>query len=306
METKNPVTIDNFEDGLKQSSPMPLLNVDRKRKSGYDYLEELSNKLIASIKDGTSPLLPNAEGFVDLKPAYNFANNKVQSGLTQVMLLEKMKELGSPSNGFITFDMLKKAQDAGVDCKLMKGSKGVVIPIFEKGKIKEVDVKNNWFNLSQIENADALVAFYKEKMTEQWKKDVAYINEKHPDSDYAEKKNPAEKNMAKENKNIIPLNDKTTEAFQYIAQVINAMNTGRKLFVTPEQAAAFKTKAIQELTAEYEPGKRDLLAIKNITDKASYMFSKSQENLKKFQEKNNEQKIEKKPRTREPSHELGM
>lgn len=306
METKNPVTIDNFEDGLKQSSPMPLLNVDRKRKTGYDYLEELSNKLIASIKDGTSPLLPNAEGFVDLKPAYNFANNKVQSGLTQVMLLEKMKELGSPSNGFITFDMLKKAQDAGVDCKLMKGSKGVVIPIFEKGKIKEVDVKNNWFNLSQIENADALVAFYKEKMTEQWKKDVAYINEKHPDSDYAEKKNPAEKNMAKENKNIIPLNDKTTEAFQYIAQVINAMNTGRKLFVTPEQAAAFKTKAIQELTAEYEPGKRDLLAIKNITDKASYMFSKSQENLKKYQEKNNEQKIEKKPRTREPSHELGM
>ena len=306
METKNPVTIDNFEDGLKQSSPMPLLNVDRKRKSGYDYLEELSNKLIASIKDGTSPLLPNAEGFVDLNPAYNFANNKVQSGLTQVMLLEKMKELGSPSNGFITFDMLKKAQDAGVDCKLMKGSKGVVIPIFEKGKIKEVDVKNNWFNLSQIENADALVAFYKEKMTEQWKKDVAYINEKHPDSDYAEKKNPAEKNMAKENKNIIPLNDKTTEAFQYIAQVINAMNTGRKLFVTPEQAAAFKTKAIQELTAEYEPGKRDLLAIKNITDKASYMFSKSQENLKKYQEKNNEQKIEKKPRTREPSHELGM
>ena len=115
METKNPVTIDNFEDGLKQSSPMPLLNVDRKRKTGYDYLEELSNKLIASIKDGTSPLLPNAEGFVDLKPAYNFANNKVQSGLTQVMLLEKMKELGSPSNGFITFDMLKKAQDAGVD-----------------------------------------------------------------------------------------------------------------------------------------------------------------------------------------------
>lgn len=306
METKNPVTIDNFEDGLKQSSPMPLLNVDRKRKTGYDYLEELSNKLIASIKDGTSPLLPNAEGFVDLNPAYNFANNKVQSGLTQVMLLEKMKELGSPSNGFITFDMLKKAQDAGVDCKLMKGSKGVVIPIFEKGKIKEVDVKNNWFNLSQIENADALVAFYKEKMTEQWKKDVAYINEKHPDSDYAEKKNPAEKNMAKENKNIIPLNDKTTEAFQYIAQVINAMNTGRKLFVTPEQAAAFKTKAIQELTAEYEPGKRDLLAIKNITDKASYMFSKSQENLKKYQEKNNEQKIEKKPRTREPSHELGM
>ena len=306
METKNPVTIDNFEDGLKQSSPMPLLNVDRKRKTGYDYLEELSNKLIASIKDGTSPLLPNAEGFVDLNPAYNFANNKVQSGLTQVMLLEKMKELGSPSNGFITFDMLKKAQDAGVDCKLMKGSKGVVIPIFEKGKIKEVDVKNNWFNLSQIENADALVAFYKEKMTEQWKKDVAYINEKHPDSDYAEKKNPAEKNMAKENKNIIPLNYKTTEAFQYIAQVINAMNTGRKLFVTPEQAAAFKTKAIQELTAEYEPGKRDLLAIKNITDKASYMFSKSQENLKKYQEKNNEQKIEKKPRTREPSHELGM
>lgn len=311
METKEPVSLENFEDGVKNASPMPLSGL-KKVKSSYDYFKELGDSLLSSLQNGTSPLLPNKDGFVDLQPAYNINTNQKAEGLTQIMLLTKAAELGSSSKGFVTFETIKKAQDAGVECKLAKGSHGITIPVVDSKNWGEIKFKNNWFNISQVENAEKLIAFCKQKMTEQYEKDVAYINEKHPNSDYAEKKNPAERVMEKPNEKVIPLNEKTAEPFQYLAQVLNAIQSGRKLFVTPEQAEAFKTATIAKLTAEIEPGKPDLLAIKKICDPAERLYLKSKENLQKFYEKKkeNEQKVEKtaakKPRTREPSYERGM
>ena len=307
METKEPVSVENFEDGVKTASPMPLSGL-KKTKSSYDYFKELGDKVLASLENGTSPLLPNKDGFVDLQPAYNINSNEKAEGLTQIMLLTKAAELGVPSNGFVTFETLQKAQKAGVECKLAKGSKGVVIPVVDPKNWGEIKFKNTWFNISQVENSENLIAYCKQKMTEQYQKDVAYINEKHPNSEYAAKKNPAERVMEKANEKVIPLNEKTAEPFQYIAQVLNAVQSGRKLFVTPEQAEAFKSAAVAKLSAEIEPGKPDLLAIKKICDPAERLYLKSKENLQKYYEKKKdvEQSASKKPRTREPSYERGM
>lgn len=307
METKEPVSVENFEDGVKTASPMPLSGL-KKTKSSYDYFKELGDKVLASLENGTSPLLPNKDGFVDLQPAYNINSNEKAEGLTQIMLLTKAAELGVPSKGFVTFETLQKAQKAGVECKLAKGSKGVVIPVVDSKNWGEIKFKNTWFNISQVENAENLIAYCKQKMTEQYQKDVAYINEKHPNSEYAAKKNPADRVMEKANEKVIPLNEKTAEPFQYIAQVLNAVQSGRKLFVTPEQAEAFKSAAVAKLSAEIEPGKPDLLAIKKICDPAERLYLKSKENLQKYYEKKKdvEQSAVKKPRTREPSYERGM
>lgn len=307
METKEPVSVENFEDGVKTASPMPLSGL-KKTKSSYDYFKELGDKVLASLENGTSPLLPNKDGFVDLQPAYNINSNEKAEGLTQIMLLTKAAELGVPSKGFVTFETLQKAQKAGVECKLAKGSKGVVIPVVDSKNWGEIKFKNTWFNISQVENAENLIAYCKQKMTEQYQKDVAYINEKHPNSEYAAKKNPADRVMEKANEKVIPLNEKTAEPFQYIAQVLNAVQSGRKLFVTPEQAEAFKSAAVAKLSAEIEPGKPDLLAIKKICDPAERLYLKSKENLQKYYEKKKdvEQSAAKKPRTREPSYERGM
>lgn len=307
METKEPVSVENFEDGVKTASPMPLSGL-KKTKSSYDYFKELGDKVLASLENGTSPLLPNKDGFVDLQPAYNINSNEKAEGLTQIMLLTKAAELGVPSNGFVTFETLQKAQKAGVECKLAKGSKGVVIPVVDPKNWGEIKFKNTWFNISQVENSENLIAYCKQKMTEQYQKDVAYINEKHPNSEYAAKKNPANRVMEKANEKVIPLNEKTAEPFQYIAQVLNAVQSGRKLFVTPEQAEAFKSAAVAKLSAEIEPGKPDLLAIKKICDPAERLYLKSKENLQKYYEKKKdvEQSAAKKPRTREPSYERGM
>ena len=311
METKEPVTLENFEEGVKIASPMPLGGMKRE-KSSYDYFKELGDRVLASLNDGTSPFLPNKDGFVDLQPAYNINNNEKAEGLTQIMLLTKAAELGASSNGFVTFETIKKAQDAGVECKLAKGSKGIVIPVVDSKNWGEIKFKNNWFNISQVENADKLIAFCKEKMTAQFQKDIAYINEKHPNSDYAAKKNPAERVMERVNEKVIPLNEKTTEPFQYFAQVLNAVQSGRKLYVTPEQAEAFKTATIAKLSAEITNEKGnitpDYLAIQKICAPAERLYLKSKDNLQKFYDKKKaaEQTAAKKPRTREPSYERGI
>ena len=316
MEPKKTVSLENFEDGVKTASPMPLVGL-KKVKSSYDYFKELGDRVLASLENGTSPFLPNKDGFVDLQPAYNINTNEKAEGLTQIMLLTKAAELGAASKGFVTFETLKKAQDAGVECKLAKGSgKGIVIPVVEPKNWGEIKFKNTWFNISQIENAENLIAFCKEKMTAQYQKDVAYIKENYPNSDYAEKKNPAERVMEKANEKIIPLNEETKEPFQYIAQVLNAVQAGRKLAVTPEQAEAFKAAMISKLTAEItnEKGNKtpDFLAIQKIVVPAERLYKNNQERLQKSYDKKNEkeQKAEhsaaKKPRTKEPSYERGM
>lgn len=304
MEQKT-VSVNVFEESLKNASPMPLYEKKSKEKSSYDYFQELGEILVKSLNDGTSPLLPNKDGFVDLQPAYNAKNNTKSEGLTQIMLLTKKAELNAPTAAFVTFETLKKAQEAGIECKIAKGSKGVVVPVIDLKDWNTIKFKNTWFNLSQVEGAENLKEYLDGKMTEQYQKDVQYIKEHYPDSTYKEKKNPATFEMNKENVKAMPLNEKTEEPYQYLAQVLNAVNTGRKLYVTPEQAEKFKTKAVELLTAEYEPGKLDKAAIMKIAASAENLYTKNKKMLQEYSKKSPEKTAAKKPRA-VPSYEREM
>jgi hypothetical protein len=306
VKTANAVSVSTFEEALSKTSSMPLYQ--KRERTSYDYFKKLGESLSESLKAGTSPLLPNKDGIVDLKPAYNINTNKTAEGLTQLCLLEKQAELKAPTAAFVTYDTVKKAQDAGVECKILKGSKGVVIPVVDEKDWGKIEFKNTWFNVSQIENAERLVDFCKENMTKEFNKKVQYINEHYPDSAYNKPKNPAEKNMAWESKITEPLglNKDTKEPFLYIAQVFNAVQSGRKLYVSPEQAAAFKEKAVQLLTAEYEPGKLDVAAIKKITNSAENLYLKNKKHLQEYSKNQNQEHkktFEKKPRSRSTGYE---
>lgn len=312
METKKtPVSVGSFEEGLKEASPMPLYANQKKEKTSYDYFLELGDAFSESLKNGTSPFLPNKDGMVDLTPAYNINKNTKAEGLAQIMLLTKAAELGAQDKGFVTFETVKNAQEEGVECKIAKGSKGTVIPVVDEKDWSQIKFKNTWFNISQVENGEKLVEWCKERMTEQYKEDVQYINEHYPNSTYKEKLNPAEKNMARPNEKTMPLNENTKEAYQYLAQVLNAVNSGRKLYVTPEQAENFKVNAVKLLEAEYQPGKRDVLAIKKLCNSAEHLYQKNKKRLQEYsqkqqQEAKQEKSAAKKPRSREQNFERGM
>lgn len=281
---KEPVSASAFEKGLKNASPMPIAPMPLE-KSSYDYFLALGDSLSKSLASGKSPFLPGKDGFVDLQPVYNINSNKKASGLTQIVLLTKAAELGAPTSGFVTFETVRKAQEAGVECRIAKGSKGVVIPVVDENDWRQIKFKNTWFNMSQIENSENLVAFCKEKMTEQYRKDVQYIKEHYPNSDFKEKKNPAEYVMSKPNEKTMPLNEKTEEPYQYLAQVLNAVNSGRKLFVAPEQAENFRRKAVALLNSEYEPGKRDVFAVNKICNAAEHLYRTNKRHLQEYYQK---------------------
>jgi len=304
METKtdaaNAVTVDEFEYGISKTSSMPLFQ--KREKSSYDYFKTLGESLAKSLSDGTSPLLPDENGIISLHPAYNVNTNKKSEGLAQLMLLEKQAELKAPSAGFVTFDTVKKAQEAGVECKIMKGSKGIVIPVVDEKDWGKITFKNTWFNISQIENSDKLVAWCKENMTREFNKKVQYINEHYPDSTYSKPKNPAELDMERMSPNTEPLklNDETKEPYQYIAQVFNAVRAGRRLYVPFQQAESFKAKAAALLTAEYEPGKLDVVAIKKLANSAESLYLKNKKRMQEIAKAKEQKKVPEKKAKRQP------
>lgn len=321
-EVKNPVTIESFGENLKEIPPM---RIGKKEKTGYDILPALSDSILKSIESGKSPFLPNKDGFVDIHPAYNINTNtfigehvgkedKVRrcNSLFQIALLTRAAELGSPTNAFVTWQTIKKAQEAGIECKIIKGEKGIEIPSLDFNDYSKIVGSNKYFNVSQIENADALIAYCKAEMTKKYEEDVAYIKANYPDSTYKEKLNPADKNMEKAATKFSPLNEKTENTVQYLSQALYNFMNGSMLKVTPEQAEAFKSNIIKDLTAEYEPGKRDLLRLAKITDRVNTSYNKNMEknqarlnNLSQSKEEK-EQSAAKKPRSKEPSYERGM
>ena len=305
-QTKDPVSVKDFSSAVEIAPAMPVSQ--HQKKTPAIYLKEIGDLVLKQLKNGTSPFLPNKDGFVDLQPAYNIKNNGIRNGLEQIALLAKQKELGVSENGFVTFESLKKAQDAGIECKIMKESHGITIPVLDKEG--NLVYKETWFNLCQIENSQALVDFYKKEMTETYEKNVAYNKEKYGDKAY-EQKNPAEKSMQNENKPRL-LNEKTNNAAQYLAQVLGAVEYGSKLAVNPEQAELFKEKAVAALEVEKEPGKVNFYNIKNLSEKAQYIYVKNHP-FKKQQVEHNVEKAknitaskEKKQQRKEPSYERSM
>lgn len=282
------ITVKRFEEGLKKSSPVPISNEQKKTKTSYDYFRLLGSIFTKSLSENKSPFLPDRKGFIDLHPAYNIYTNEKLEGITQIMLQEKKAELNAKESGFVTFETIKKAQDAGVDCKIIKGSKGIVIPVVDDKDWSIMKFKNTWFNINQIENKENLLEFCKDCMTEKFVQNQKFSRENYP-SNYSKQKNPATFVFDKPNEKYVLFNSQNSKPYQYIAQILNASLSGRKVLLPLEIANDFKTQTIKLLTAEYKEGKLDVCAIKKLSDsvklemkKLKEMYVQKKKEIKKF------------------------
>lgn len=265
------ITLNDFKKDLSQTPPMQF---DQKReKTGFYYFKMLGEKLKESIASDSSPFLPDNNNLIDLKPAYDIYNNTKFSSLTQIMLLTKQAELKASSAGFVSYEIIQKAQKDGVPCDVKKGSKGLVIPVVDNKDWSKIIYKNTWYNISQVENSEALIDYCKDVMTEKYVQNINYNNSNYPLSQFKKQKNPATFSFDRPNMGIMSLNFRTKEPYQYLAQVFYAIDSGKKLLVKPEQASEFKDKALALLSAEYKPGNLDVCAVKKLANSA-YRFYK--------------------------------
>lgn len=257
METK---TFDEFEQDVQE---MPAVQ-KKKELAAYDYGSIYAAKVKNSLNNGTSPFLPNEQGLIDLKGTYNMRTNELNHGLTQIMLKERQAELNAPTGAFVTFDTIRKAQQNGIDCAVIKGQHGFDIQV-QNPKKKEDIRTMKWFNISQIANPENLKSYLDEQMKLETEKTNAYNKEHNPT--FKDKKNPAEKVMDRPNDKVMKINFETPE--QYFGQVLAAMSTGTKLIVSKEQAEIFKKQTIDALEKEHAEGKVDRFAIFKLASNAN-------------------------------------
>ena len=257
METK---TFDEFEQDVQE---MPAVQ-NKKELTAYDYGSIYAAKLKNSLNNGTSPFLPNEQGLIDLKGTYNMRTNELNHGITQIMLKERQAELNAPTGAFVTFDTIRKAQQNGIDCAVIKGQHGFDIQV-QNPENKEDIRTMKWFNISQITNPENLKSYLDEQMSLKTQETNAYNKEHNPT--YKDKKNPAEKVMDRPNDKVMKINFKTPE--QYFGQVLAAMSTGTKLIVSKEQAEIFKKQTIDALEKEHSEGKVDRFAIFKLASNAN-------------------------------------
>lgn len=297
---KTSVTQAEFEKGLQMSPPMNLSKA-KNFKTKDDYYKEFGEKVYESLENGTSPLLPNKDGFVDLRPAYNLASNtryaSSQAGqaITQVLLLEKKAELNSKSSAFVTFDTVHNAQiafaknlgiiatsanietdkdAAKVFVDWIKNGADKNVPLIPKGT-KGVTIPYEVMDKATGEKKFKTYTYFNLEQITNGDKLAEYLNQKTVER--AKDNQVYLINDNKTNNKIIPLSNQTKAPTEYLAQVFNAMFRGEKLQVTPEQAELFKKQTMETLKAEYMPGQVDRFAIDKLC-KASYKIFETNRN----------------------------
>lgn len=239
---------------------MPTGN-EPKPKSIYEYCSELSKKLKEGVLNGKSGLLPNEQGEIDVKQAYNMKNHERVNGLTQVMLLHRMGELGVTDTGaFVTDVIIDKAIKNGVDTSVRKGQRPLTVPF----ELKDGGglVVNKWYHISQIEKPENLKSYLLNEMSQDAERVTEYNKEHHPD--WKPKSDHSKKQMDLPNTTLMNLNANST--CQYIGQVLAASQKQIRLRVTPEQVEKFKENLVNELERLHTNGEIDKLAVQKLSN----------------------------------------
>ena len=272
-------TFSEFEQDVQSMPTVPKKREPSSLDFGSIYAAKIKNSLI----NGSSPFLPNDQGLIDLKATYNMHTNKLNRGITQIMLKERQSELNAPTGAFVTFDTIREAQLSGVDCYVIKGQHGFDIQV-QNPENKEDIRTMKWFNICQIVNPEKLKVYLDEQMKLRTQKTNDYNKEHNPS--FKEKKNPAEKNMNRPNDKVMKINFESPE--EYLGQILAAMSTGTKLVVTKEQAELFKKTTIEALERERKDGKIDRLAIFKIASKANTICVNTVKALKEYEKNKND------------------
>lgn len=246
-----PVSISNFSEVISMESPLPLSDEQKRERSkiSSEFLK-LTDMLLDSIRKGNSPLLPDMNGNINLKPVINAGNKKNLSGIEKIMLLTKASELNAPTNIFITYNDIVKAFEHGIDCSINKGEHGITIPVVQDHNWYNVISNEKWFNICQLKNPEKIIEFYKNMEPEK-------------------------------NRRNYPFNKNTREPYQYLYQILKALDMNASIREVPEKNVQLFTKKILAiLSAEYKPGKRDVFAVQKIACAAKKYYEKIEINFK--------------------------
>lgn len=175
----------------------------------------LGIKLIHSLKNKTSPLLPGNDGIIHVKPVWNITTGKICRNITLLALLERQAELKTAETAFVLYSSIYKANKKGIQTAKKEGELGLDITGVTDGLPKTLI----WFNLSQLTDSKALLDFYGKQLT-------------------------LEKKQRK------PLFCNAQNYIDYLAQTLAAITTNTPLVVSKEQKEAFVHDAVSNLSKD--------------------------------------------------------
>jgi hypothetical protein len=183
-------------------------------------------KVIAeSLKNGSHPCLPGADGSIDTSPAINIMSGNRYHGASLLYLKDHQKRNGFPTAEYIRPEALKNA-----DMSVRKGEHSVQINYQEKNeKTGEWEQKNiRLFNVTQTAKPWKVKEYAKQQQ-EAWEQErVAYLKSQYGTNWEPNTKEPGP-DMA----------ITSTEPERYLAQYFAAVSMGSKLTATSEQGKEF-------------------------------------------------------------------
>lgn len=289
----------NLADFSAEVAQMPSVTPKR-ILTHFDYGAIYAARLRKSLENGTSPFLPK-DGIVKANGVYNMRTNSLHHGIQQLMLKERQAELGSPSTGFVSLDMIDKARRNGFDCAVKMGEHGFDI-LVQNPKNKEDTKTIKWFNESQLTKPENLKAFLVQEQKNNAKFKQEWLDKNKPGFTA---RDASLINPARENHGLIECTAKTPE--EYLGQVFAAMSTGNDLKVAPEIADNFakKTRELLDKKLDFKPEQTDLLAVFKLASKANEYCQAYCRAIYKEQEKRKEKSAPVQKKTRGRDEEYG-
>ncbi|GAB6390753.1 MAG: hypothetical protein MdMp014T_0126 [Treponematales bacterium] len=231
-ETGNEVATSQAE-GLEPAAQEQSAEVKAKTPAEEAFLNALhQRKVIAeSLKNGSHPCLPGADGSIDTSPAMNIMSGNRYHGASLLYLKDHQKRNGFPTAEYITPEALKKA-----NVPVREGEHSVQINFQEKNeKTGEWEQKNiRLFNVAQTAKPWEVKEYAKQQQEAREQEREAFLK-----SQYGESCKPREKQEQKPGPDMAIT---STEPERYLAQYLAAVSMGSKLTATPEQGKEFAQK----------------------------------------------------------------
>lgn len=256
--TISTVDLSKFKQDLERRNNIDTVNTEN--RNPYLLFGYLNDRLLQHLKDGTSFLLPK-NGLIKTPAAYDLTTGKIFTGLSQIMLQERMEELGTKVPAFFTYKDLYQYSIQSKNREQVifpKGTYPIKIPNVNEYKWDIVLDVNKWFNFTQIKAK----AGFAHRYTSYYGVTTYY-------------------NYSTTIDDVIYLNPKTKTPFKYVAQVLNAIYTNKGIRINDEQAENFRKNTIKLLSNILPNNKRDILATQKLCISAQRYYEEHFSNIKK-------------------------
>jgi adenine/guanine phosphoribosyltransferase-like PRPP-binding protein len=235
---------DEFEQALSQSvePEMDALDPDREpmtaEEQAFRTVLHQRSQIAESLKNGSLPCLPGADGCADTTPAVNLTTGTRYHGANLLYLKDFQKRNGFPTAEYATLEAVRLS---GVPIR--KGEHGISITFDQKTGPDQWEKKNvRLFNVAQLSRPWEFKK-YAENLAEQKEQE----KQEYLKSQYGDKYQPPEK---KEPKPGPEITCSSTEPDRYLAQYFAAVSLGSTFNVSPQQAGEFTEKLQAQLNEQ--------------------------------------------------------